>query len=368
MSAEHAPRGALRRAALVVAVAVAATACSADRDDASGGATTDASTSTAADESVESAPVSSSVATTGSVEPTVEPLRVGLVAPSTGSDRSFTQSMVDSLDRLAADGEVVVSATTDTPRADDALASAAAYAGDGVDLVILHGSQYRSAVEQLAADHPDVVFAWGTAANTVDLPNVVGYTAHSDQGGYVNGVIAAGLTESGIVGAIGPVQVGDAGRYVDGFVLGARAANPEVQVSVNFIESYTDTVLAAEAATVMADFGADVLTGTSQIVAGPIEVAVERGLPWLATQSDPADLAQDQVAASQVYHWEVVLGPLLDGLRNGRTSDDLEPLTLANGGLVIVFNDGFDLPEDVRTAAEQTIDGLAAGSLTTGVG
>jgi basic membrane lipoprotein Med (substrate-binding protein (PBP1-ABC) superfamily) len=297
-----------------------------------------------------------------------EPLRIGLVAPSATDDASFTQSMVDSLERVAARRPLEVTISDELPRSDQALEAGAAFADDGVDLVILHGSQYLDALERLAADHPDVSFAWGTAVSSIDLPNVYTYTARADEGGYVNGVIAASLTASGLVGAVGPVQVGDAGRYLDGFLLGASATDPAVEVSVNFIDSYSDAELAAEATTAMADFGADVLTGTSQIVSGPIGVAVARRLPWLGTQSDPGSLAPRRVVAAQVYHWEVALGPALDAIEeDGSGGGALEPLTLANGGLTIEFNDGFDLPEGIRRSADEAIAGLTDGTIDTGV-
>ena len=38
---------------------------------------------------------------------------------------------------------------------------------------------------------PDTAFAWGTAVDTFGLDNVSAYTAASNEGGYVLGVIAA---------------------------------------------------------------------------------------------------------------------------------------------------------------------------------
>lgn len=298
--------------------------------------------------------------------PAAEPLAIGLVAPSAGDDASFTQSMVESLAALSDDVPLDVMIASDRPGPDEALPAARQFAADGADVVIVHGSQFRSVVEQLADEFPDVSFAWGTQADDTGRPNVFTYSARSDEGGYVNGVVAGGLTSSGVIGAIGPIAVGDAGLYVEGFLAGVASVDPNFTVNVTYIDSYTDVTLAREAAEVMAVFDADVLTGTAQIVAGPIEVAAEAGIPWLGTQWSQVALAPETVVASQAYHWEVALAQMLDLLDAGTTGGALDPLTLANGGLTIEFNPDFDLAEAVRGTADAAIAGLSDGSIVTG--
>ena len=64
--------------------------------------------------------------------------------------------------------------------------------------------------------------------------------------------------------------------------------------------------------------------------------------------------------------WEVILDEIIDNLLDGTLGGEVYEITLANGGLVIEYNDGFDLPADVKQAAEDTIAGLIDGSITTG--
>jgi basic membrane protein A len=299
--------------------------------------------------------------------PVEETVAIGLVAPSAVDDGAFTQSMVDSLELLGDRRPVEIEIAAELPDPDQALPAARQLATDGADLVIVHGSQFRRVVEQLADEFPDVSFAWGTEADDTGRPNVFSYSARSDQGGYVNGVVAAGLTTSGLIGAIGPIAVGDAGRYLDGFQVGVASVDAALAVNVTYIDSYTDVGLAREAAEVMTAFGTDVLTGTSQIVAGPIEVAAETGIPWLGTQSSQVGRAPETVAAGQVYHWDVALTQMLELVDTGTMGGALDPLTLANGGLTIEFNPEFDLPADVRTAADDAIAGLSDNSIETGI-
>ncbi|WP_040491785.1 BMP family protein [Ilumatobacter nonamiensis] len=296
-----------------------------------------------------------------------ETIRVGIVAPSASNDLAFTQSMVDSVERVEAERDLEVAITDGTFVVEDAAAAIRGYAEDGFDLVIAHGSQYGGPLEEIAPDFPEVSFAWGTSVDTFGLDNVYAYTTNADLGGYVNGVMAAQLTESDVIGVVGPVEVGDAKLYVDGFSNGVAATNPDVTVNVNYIESFSDVALASEAATSLVANGADILTGTAQMVVGATGVATESGLPWFGTQSNQTPLGEDIVVASQVYHWEIVLNQMLDSLEGGTLGGETYTLTFENGGLEMEYNDAFELDEAVRASADEAVAGLTDGSLTTGV-
>lgn len=88
-----------------------------------------------------------------------------------------------------------------------------------------------------------------------------------------------------------PIEVGDAKAYIDGFKAGALAAKPDVEVMVTYIQSFSDVPLATEAANTHIANGADVLTGSAQMVVGAIAVANEKGALWFGTQSSQKDLA-----------------------------------------------------------------------------
>lgn len=294
-------------------------------------------------------------------------VRIGIVAPSASNDLAFTQSIVDSVNRVGEERDIDVQITDGTFVVEDAAAAIRGYADDGVDLVIAHGSQFGGPLEEIAPDFPDTTFAWGTAVDTFGLDNVFAYTVRADEGGYVNGVMAAQLTESDTIGVVGPVEVGDAKLYIDGFSAGVASVDPEVSVDVNYIESFSDVALASEAANAFVENGADVLTGTAQMVVGATGVANDAGIPWFGTQSDQTPLGEDIVVASQEYHWEVVLNDILDAMGGGAAGGETFTLTFENGGLVMVFNDGFELSDEARASADEAIAGLTDGSLTTGL-
>ncbi len=297
-----------------------------------------------------------------------ESFRVAVVMPSAITDLAFSQSMYDGLVAIqgALGGEEAMEIVYSEGMfvVDDAAAAIRDYAAEGFDLVVAHGSQYGSSLQEIAPDFSETSFAWGTTLDTFGMDNVFAYEAASDQGGYVNGVIAASLSQSGVIGVVGPIETGDAKLYVDGFVAGAKSVNPDVEVNVNWIGSFSDVALAAEAANTHIAAGADVLTGTAQMVVGAIGVAEENGVLWLGTQADQSSLAPDIVVANQVYHWEVVLQDMVDLIQGGTYGGKSYQITLANGGEMVEYNPDYALPEDVKALADETAAGIADGSIT----
>ena len=296
-------------------------------------------------------------------------LQIAIVAPSASNDVAFTQSMVDAVNNIAADrDDVEVLITDGTFIVEDAAAAIRGYADDGVDLVIAHGSQYGGPLQEIAPDFPDTSFAWGTASDNFGLDNVFAYTVRADEGGYVNGAVAAQLTETGVIGVVGPIEVGDAKLYVDGFVAGVEATDPTVDVLVTYIESFSDVTLAGEAANAHLDNAADVLTGTAQMVVGATSAAGPAGALWFGTQSNQSSLGDDFVVASQVYHWEVLLEEMIDNIESGTLGGEVYTATLENGGLEIEFNGGYSLDGGIQSDAEGIVSGIADGSISTGIG
>jgi len=286
--------------------------------------------------------------------------RIAIVAPSASNDLAFTQSIVDG---VAAIG-VTPNITDGTFIVDDAAAAIRDYASQGFDLVIGHGSQYGASISEIAPDFPDVAFAWGTAADTFGLDNVFAYEAASDEGGYVMGVLAAALSSSGTIGVVGPIEVGDAKLYVDGFIAGAESGG--ANATATYTGSFSDVALASETAEAFASTGADVLTGTAQMVVGAVGVANDKGILWFGTQANQTELAPSIVVASQVYHWEVILTDMIAKVKDGTLGGETYKITLDNGGLVIEYNDDYDLDGAAKDLADAAIAGIKDGSISTG--
>ena len=290
-------------------------------------------------------------------------LKVAIIAPSASNDLAFTQSIVDGIGAIQKTQSIELAITDGTFIVEDAAAAIRDYAKQGYDLVIAHGSQYGGSLKEIAPDFPNTAFAWGTSANTFGLANVSSYEAASDEGGYVMGAMAAVMSKRGVVGVIGPIEVGDAKLYVDGFVAGAKATKPGIRANVNYIGSFSDVALAAEAARAHLAAGADVLTGTAQMVVGAIGAARAKRAGWFGTQANQTELAPEIVVASQVYKWEVILKQIFSDMKKGIKGGKMYEINLANGGLVIEFNDAYNIPSKAKQAGIDAIAGIKNGSI-----
>jgi basic membrane protein A len=294
--------------------------------------------------------------------------RVAVLMPSATTDVAFSQSMWQALKAVQAEmggeAQFELKYSENMFKVPDATAAIRDYASQGFDIVIAHGSQYGPAVQEIAKDFPKVTFAWGTDVNTFGYPNVYAYTAAAEEGGYVNGVLAAKLTKSKLIGVTGPVEVGDAKTYIDGFLQGVTATDPSIKIAKTWTGSFSDVALMTEAAKTHIAAGADTLTGSSQSVVGSIGAAKEKGnVLWFGTQADQASLGPSFVVASQVYDWTGILKDMIKNRKAGKLGGDKFVLQLKNGGLKIAYNSGYKLPDDVKAAGDKAIAGIKDGSI-----
>jgi basic membrane protein A and related proteins len=295
------------------------------------------------------------------------PIKIAVIMPSATTDAAFSQSMWNALLAVQkeAGGESAISLkySENMWNVPDAAAAIRDYASSGFDIVIAHGSQYGSSIQEIAPEFPKVTFAWGTDVNTYGLPNVYAYTAAAEEGGYVNGVIAAKLTKSKKVGVTGPIEVGDAKTYIDGFIQGLESVDKSITVSKTWTGSFSDVALMTAAAKTHIASGADILTGSSQSVVGSIGAAKDKGsVLWFGTQADQASLAPTLVVASQVYDWTGMLKDILKQRKAGKLGGIAYTLTLENKGLKVAYNPAYKLPAAAKKAGDAAIKGIASGA------
>lgn len=296
------------------------------------------------------------------------PFRIAVIMPSATTDMAFSQSMWSALlavqKEMGGESALVIKYTDNMFNVPDAAAAIRDYASQGFDIVIAHGSQYGSSVEEIARDFPKVTFAWGTDVNTFGLPNVFAYTAAAEQGGYVNGVLAAKLTKSRKIGVTGPIEVGDAKTYIDGFIQGVQSVDKSMAVAKTWTGSFSDVALMTEAAKTHIASGADILTGSSQSVVGSIGAAKAKGgVLWFGTQFDQASLAPALVVASQAYDWSGMVKEIIAKHKAGVLGGATYVLTLDNGGLKVAYNPAYKLPAAARAAGDAAIKAIAKGTI-----
>ncbi len=71
-------------------------------------------------------------------------------------------------------------------------------------MIIGHGFEFGDPALEVASTYPDVTFICTEASASAD--NVASYVMACEQTAYVEGVIAASMSQTGTIGAIGPIQ------------------------------------------------------------------------------------------------------------------------------------------------------------------
>ncbi|TKB23280.1 BMP family ABC transporter substrate-binding protein [Desulfopila sp. IMCC35006] len=293
-------------------------------------------------------------------------IKVALVIPSTIDDLAWSQAMYEGLkaaqQELGAD-KLTFEVSERLWNAVDAGAAIRQYAMHGFNIIIAHGAQYQSLLTEIAPDFPKISFAYGTGFATPEK-NIFAYDPHAQEGAYLLGILAGLTTKSNIIGIVGPVEAGDAIKYNKGFEQGVKSVNKDAQVRIAYTGSFGDLVAAAEIARTQIKAGADVLTGTSQQSVGAINIVAEqKGLYWLASDMDQKSIAPNTVLAAQAYTFKNVIMEIIDSRAKGVYGGKHLELSLANGGLQLVFNDKIigNIPagaeEAVLEAKAKIIDG-----------
>lgn len=296
-------------------------------------------------------------------------IRLALVIPSTIDDMAWSQSMYKGIKSVQAElgedkMEVVISERL--WNAVDAGAAIREYALKGYNIIIAHGAQYQSLLNEIAPEFPKTTFAYGTGFAT-ESPNIFAYDPHAQEGAYLLGMVAGLKTQSNIIGIVGPVEAGDAIKFNKGIVQGVKAVNSDADVRIAYTGSFGDLVAAAEIARTHIKAGADVLTGSAQQSVGAINVTKEfNKLFWLSTDMDQSSLSPKTVLAAQVYNFKNVVKTMIDSRAEGVLGGEHLELSFANGGLSLVYNEELvaEIPDEMKARVEEAKQQLIDGSLT----
>lgn len=147
------------------------------------------------------------------------------------------------------------------------------YAEGGNSLVVGEAFAVESAARKVAKDYPNVAFLMGSSGKP-QAKNFSVFDNYIQEPSYLTGMIAAGVSKTGLIGMVGGYSIPEVNRLMNAFMDGARAVNPHVKFMVTFIGSWFDPPKAKEAAFAMIDKGADVLYAERF---GVSDAAKERG-------------------------------------------------------------------------------------------
>lgn len=232
------------------------------------------------------------------------PLKVALILPGPINDGGWCASAYEGIVMIEKDFGAEIAYNESTPISDyDEVFRM--YANSGFDIIFGHGGEFGDAAMRVAPEYPDVQFAV-TSTDIVQQPNVSSVQNDNAAQGFLQGVVAAVVTETNVVGAVGGMNIPSISDSLVGFEAGAKYVNPDIKVLRTLTGDFEDAGQAKEVAQSMIDSGADlVMQNADHAGMGVIEAAEENGVWAIGSIGDQYELAPKTVLVSGVAEMPV---------------------------------------------------------------
>jgi basic membrane protein A len=305
--------------------------------------------------------------------------RIGLVTDvGRVNDRSFNQSAWEGVEQAAAElglGEDDIK-YIETQDAKDYADNMQQFIDAGFNVIVTVGAALGDATTEAAKANPDIHFIGVDQPQKEVLPNVTGLVFKEDHAGYLAGVLAASLTETGTIAAVlGTDLVPPVVAFKEGYEAGAKSVNPDINLISTYhpgelSQAFTDPEWGAATAKQAIDQGADVIFGAGGMTGNGAlqEVATHQGLYCIGVDTDQWDTlpaAQPCLVSSATKPITTSLVDLLEMAASGEApSGDY----VGGGGLAPFHDFEDDVPQEVKDLLDEVRTGLLDGSISTGYG
>jgi basic membrane lipoprotein Med (substrate-binding protein (PBP1-ABC) superfamily) len=247
----------------------------------------------------------------------------------------------------------------------------------GPDAVVTVGFLLATDTLAAAQANPDTSFIGVDQFQTEYPTNYTGILFNEDEGGYLAGVLAASLSESGVVAVVGGREdVPPVVKLVNGYEAGAKSVNPDIRVLKIYNESFTAPDKGASDAQQFIGEGADVIFGAGgKTGSGGVAAATAAGVwgigvdqdEYFSTFNGGQAPGADKLASSAVKRVDLGVFVQIVNVLKGEFTGGIFALTTENGGITYAPYHDAAIPDDVAATLEETRQGLADGSIKTGL-
>jgi basic membrane lipoprotein Med (substrate-binding protein (PBP1-ABC) superfamily) len=293
-------------------------------------------------------PAAAQDATAEATEAGEPPIRIAMVLPGPINDNDWNtvgynglQSAAEALGAEVAYVENVTDADAERVLRD--------FASRGYNLIFAHSFSFGDAALSVAEDFPDTTFMAGTAQELA--PNLGTYSNPDYQGAYLAGMLAAGVSESGVIGWVGGMPAPNMLANLHAYEAGAAEVNPDAKVLSTFIGSWFDPPKAKEAALAQVEQGADVLSAQG---VGVIDAANEAEVYALGAMTDQNFLGPESVLTSVTWDLGPLVTAVAEAVIDGTWESKNWSLGIIEGSVNLA--EYHDLAEAVSPELQELID------------
>jgi basic membrane protein A and related proteins len=244
------------------------------------------------------------------------------------------------------------------PESADAERAIEQLARTGHQLIFTTSFGYMDPTIKVAAKFPKLFFEHATGFKRA--PNVSTYAGRFYEGRYIQGIIAAKMSKSGVLGYIASFPIPEVISGINSTMLGAQTINPNIKVKIIWVNTWFDPPKEADAAKALADQGADIIMQHTDSPAA-MQIAAQRGILAFGQDSDMIKFGPKTQLTSIIDNW----GPYYIQ----RTKDALDGTWKSTdtwGGLdskMVVMAPYTNMPDDVKKLAMDTEAAIKAGTL-----
>ena len=264
--------------------------------------------------------------------------KIGMISDTGGvNDESFNQSTWEGLQQAQekyGKDKVQVKYVESSQEA-DYTPNIETFVEEDLDLIIGVGYKMAGAIEEASKNYPDVQFAIIDHSYEKQPENVTSLIYEDNTAAYLAGLVAAKKTETNKVAFIGGIKSATLDKFEYGFRAGVKAANPNCELTVRYLNSFSDSALAKSVENQMHKDGVDVIyTAAGAAGTGAIEAAKENNKMAIGVDVDQSPLAPDNIISSTMKNVNVsivnLVGEILeDNYQGGQVIVN----TLASGGV-----------------------------------
>jgi basic membrane lipoprotein Med (substrate-binding protein (PBP1-ABC) superfamily) len=309
-----------------------------------------------------------------------EPLKIGVVTDvGTVDDKNFNEyTFVGANAGAEAIGTETPVPVTVPNDPSDFPVLIQSYIDEGFDIIVTAGFNLGAETAKAAAANPDVWFVGVDQAS--ESPNYVALQYQEDQAGYLAGIVSASASQTGTMGAIGGITLcGPCIRYIQGFELGAKSVNPDINVVTTYITD-ADFTLAFNDPVAGKQFGEDFLTANPDVdilfqVAGKtgngmLEAVCERGILGVGVDVDQAlsvPATADCTLTSATKSLALSVEETIKAIAAGTAKGGNDLWDASRDGVGIANNPALAdrIPEGTQELVDTAFAAMAAGELTT---
>jgi basic membrane protein A and related proteins len=297
-------------------------------------------------------------------EPVAEEHGMALLLGGIKDDSSWAEAGFDSLQRIGDTGLRI--AYSESVAAADAPRVMREYIEQGYDMIVGHTILFQDAVFEVAAEHPDVNFAWSGGVQGTGT-NVADYDQPFHEGAYLVGILAGYMSESGSIGALSGFDIPVCHSMGEAFFEGAKTVNPDIAYVHTAVGHFQDISKAKEAALAQHDTaGVDFwMTCGPGPALGSIEAAKEVGGYTTGYVSDMSALGPNEILSSIVWDLYPIFENIYADTLAGSFDNPWYQFGIDDDAIDVVINPALlDLvPEDALTAVDDAISQIKDGSL-----